>query len=124
VTLPIWRLFLESTSREGRPFDLEPLYARALALEDKVLDPCDKALAETSLEFAQLYIQEGKYREAEPHLARAVKIQEKNLGPSRELAASLRQYADLLRNLGQDGQADAIRDRADSMFQQHTPANP
>ena len=103
---------------------MEPVYERALAMQEKVLGPDDKAVADTSLLFAEAYIQEKKYEEALPLYARAVKIQEKNFGPSRQLAGTLGQYAGVLEQLGEKDEANAVRARADAMLKQTSARNP
>ena len=110
--------------KHGRLFDMEPVYSQALAMQEKVLGPEDKAVADTMLLFAELYTQETKYQEALPLCARAAKIQEKTFGPSRQLADTLAKYADLLQRLGEKEEADAVRARADAILKQIGAQNP
>ena len=110
--------------KQGRLFDMEPVYSQALAMQEKVLGPEDKAVADTSLLFAELYTQETKYQEALPLCARAAKIQEKTFGPSRQLAGTLAKYADLLQRLGEKDEAEAVLAREDAMLKQITTQNP
>lgn len=118
--IPLLNLY----QKEGRLVDMEPVYERALAMQERVLGPDDKAVADTSLLFAEVYVQEKKYEEALPLYARAVKIQEKNFGPSRQLAGTLGQYAGVLEPLGEKDEANAVRARADAMLKQIGAKNP
>jgi tetratricopeptide (TPR) repeat protein len=99
--------------REGRLDEMEPVFERALTVEEKVLGPQDPAVGETSFHFAQLYHEEGKNQEAVPLLQRAIEIQEKNGNEPLQLAMTLDQYAVVLEALGEENQAAAARSRAE-----------
>lgn len=107
--------------KQGRLADIEPLCERALALQEQVLGPDDKAVAQTLRLYADVYVQEEKYQEALPLLARAVNIQEKTLGPSSQLASTLERYADVLDGLGEKEEAEAARARANAIHKQIAP---
>jgi len=109
---------------QGRLSEMEPVYERALAVQEKVLGPEDIAVANTSLRFADLYVEEEKYQEALPLYARAAKIQETNLGPSSRLAYTLGKYAHLLQQLGEENDAAAVRARAEAVLKRITAKNP
>lgn len=97
---------------EGRLAEMEPVYERALAVEEKVLGPQDPSVGETLLRFARLYLAEGKNQDAAPLYQRALEIQEKNEGETVRLVAALEDYAHLLQNLGEEDEAAAVRSRA------------
>ncbi len=72
----------------------EPLYQRALAIDEKALGPEHPAVATGLNNLALLYYAEGKYTEAEPLFRRALAIAEKALGPEHpQVATSLNSRA-------------------------------
>ena len=59
------------------------------------------------------YQAQGKYAEAEPHYQRALAISEKALGPEHpNVARILENYADLLRKLDRNAEAEELEERA------------
>jgi len=61
--------------------EVEGLYRRALAIQERVLGPEHPALANTLNNLAALLDQQGKFTESEPLQRRALAILEKALGP-------------------------------------------
>ena len=80
---------------QGRRADAEPLYKRALAIEEKTLG-LDHSYGAVSLNnLAVLYQARGRYADAEPLYKRAL-AREKTLGPDDpDVAVSLINYSDL-----------------------------
>ena len=66
---------------QGRYGDAEPLYNRALAINEKALGPDDPKLAASLNNLALLYDAQGRYEEAEPFYKRALAVYVKALGP-------------------------------------------
>jgi hypothetical protein len=98
---------------------MEPILARALSVEERVLGPQDTAIAETLIHLAQLYREEysvsgdeRKNQEAVPLYQRAIAIQEKNEVSPQRLVAMLEDYASLLQELGAVDEAAAAQSRA------------
>ncbi len=82
---------------QGKYTEAEPLYKRALPIVEKALGPEDQ----------------GKYAEAEPLVKRALAIFENALGPEHpDVAASLENYAALLRETGRSAEAAKLEARA------------
>ncbi len=72
-----------------------------------------------------LYHAQGKYAEAEPLLKRALAIVEKALGPEHpDVAASLENYAALLRETGRSDEAAKMEARAEAIRAKHAKENP
>ena len=70
--------------------EVESLYRRAVAIQERALGPDHPALANTLANLGTLLDQRGKYSESEPLQRRAVDIFEKTLGPLHpDTAASL-----------------------------------
>ena len=67
---------------QGRYAEAEPLYKRALAINEKALGPDHPDVAASLNNLANLYQAQGRYAEAEPLYKRALAIQEKALGPT------------------------------------------
>jgi len=66
---------------QGRYTETEPLYKRALGIQEKVLGPEHPDVATSLNNLAELYQVQGRYAKAEPLHKRALGIQEKVLGP-------------------------------------------
>lgn len=60
--------------------DAEPLYQRALAIQEKSMGSDHPDIATALSNLAALYDNQGKYFEAEPLYQRALVIREKSLG--------------------------------------------
>ena len=78
-----------------------------------MLDPGNPSIAETLNSLAGLYRDERRYKEAEALYRQALPIREKAFGPTgADVAATLRDYADLLRRTGRVAAADSLDARA------------
>ena len=73
---------------QGRYAEAEPLYKRALAIQEKALGPDHPDVATALNNLAVLYRHQGRYAEAEPLYKRALAIEEKALGPDHPDVAS------------------------------------
>ena len=93
-------------ARQGKYADSEPLFQRALTIEEKGLGQDHPRVALANNNLAIAYKLQGKYEEAEPLYRRALEIQEKVLGPKHpDVARSLNNLANLY--LEQDRYQDA-----------------
>jgi CHAT domain-containing protein/Tfp pilus assembly protein PilF len=91
----------------------EPLYLRALAIQEKVRGPEHPETATSLNNLADLYSQTGAYAKAEPLYQRALTIQEKVLGPKHpDTANSLVNLAALYGKTGQYAKAERLYERA------------
>jgi tetratricopeptide (TPR) repeat protein len=76
----------------------EPLYQRALTVQERVLGPEHPHTLRTIHDLATLYRNQGKYEQAEPLYQRALTVQERVLGPEHpHTVASREAYTNLLR---------------------------
>jgi hypothetical protein len=104
---------------EGRLQDAEPVLQGVLETQVRSLGERHRAVAQTLMTFARIYVEEGKrdegkYAQAQPLYERALAIQEMNLGPHNpELLSLLREYADLLRKLHENAKAAEVHARID-----------
>src|SRR5262249_42277990 len=81
---------------QSRYADAEPVYKRALAIQEKTLGPDHPDVATSLNNLADLYEDQGRYAEAEPLFQRSLAIWEKELGPDRpNVATSLNNLAKL-----------------------------
>ena len=103
-------LALEAQAEYG---EAEPLYQRALKIDEKALGPEHPDVATDLNNLALLYDDQGKYAEAEPLYQRALKIDEKALGPEHPTVALYAgNLAATLRKLGRDSEARVYEDKA------------
>jgi tetratricopeptide (TPR) repeat protein len=106
---------------EGRLQDAEPVLQRVLETQVRSLGERHRAVVQTLIMFAGVYVEEGKSDEAKlakalPLYERALAIQESNLGPNnRELLPLLQEYADLLVKLHDDAKAAEVGARMGSI---------
>ena len=70
---------------QGKYSEAEPLFKRALAIDEKTLGPDHPSVAKVLGNLAVLYQAQGRYSEAEPLYKRALEIDEKTLGPGSPL---------------------------------------
>jgi tRNA A-37 threonylcarbamoyl transferase component Bud32 len=93
----------------------EPLFLRALAIEERTLGSDHPEVAATLVGLADFYTVEKRYAEAEPLFRRALTIAEKAFPPGHPaLARTLRRYARLLRAMGREGEAEALERREEA----------
>ena len=64
---------------QGRYDDVEPLFERSLAINEKALGPEHPSVASTMNKLAALYRDQDRYAEAEPLYKRTISIREKAL---------------------------------------------
>jgi len=83
--------------RAGDHASAEPLYRRALAIQEKALGPDHASLAVGLNNFAHLLQTKGDYAGAEPLYQRALAIAEKNLGNDHPTTKSIRQNLEVVR---------------------------
>jgi tetratricopeptide (TPR) repeat protein len=98
---------------QHRYADAEPLYKRALVIQEKAFGP-DHPLVATSLSnLAALYDDQGHYAEAEPLYQRVLVIQEKAFGSDNpHVAESLNNLALVYEEQGRYAQAEPLYKRA------------
>jgi len=98
---------------EAKYSEAEPLYQRALSIDEKVLGPEHPTVAEGLSNLARLYADQGKYAEAEPLFKRALVIHEKALGPEHpDVARDLNNLAALYDDQGRYAEAEPLFKRA------------
>jgi len=90
--------------------EAEPLFSRAMAIREGMLDPHHPDIAKSLNNLAVLYYTLGEYDEAEPLCLRALEIREKALGPD-DL-----DVAETLNTLGQIYEAQRERRKAEPIF--------
>ncbi|MCA9501168.1 MAG: tetratricopeptide repeat protein, partial [Nitrospira sp.] len=74
----------------ARYAEAEPLYQRALAINEQVLEPTHPEVATSLNNLGLLYKNQGQYADADPLYQRALAIREQTLGPTHpEVATSL-----------------------------------
>ena len=79
----------------------EPLFKRALVIDEKTLGPDHPDVGSDMNNLADLYDRQGRYSEAEPMYKRALAIDEKAQGPDHpDVAADLNNLALLYNELG------------------------
>ncbi len=110
---------------QGRYAEAEPLYKRALAIQEKALGPDHPSVAKSLNNLAELYRAQGRYEEAELRYKRALAIMEKALGPEHpDVALGLENYAVLLRETGRGAEANKMEARAKEIRAKHAEENP
>jgi tetratricopeptide (TPR) repeat protein len=98
---------------QGRYAEAEPLYKRALRIDEKALGPEHPDVAIDLNNLAELYRAQGHYAEAEPLYQRSLAILEGALGPEHpHVATSLENYAALLRQTARADEAERMEARA------------
>ena len=97
----------------GQYADAEPLFRRALAIDEKALGKDHPDVASSLNNLALLLYSQGKYGEAEPLCRRALAIHEKALGKDHpDVAIDLNNFALLLYSQGKYGEAEPLYRRA------------
>jgi len=98
---------------EAKYSEAEPLYQRALAIDEKALGPKHPRVATDLNNLAALYEHQGKYIEAESLYQRALAIDEKALGPEHpNVARVLYNLAVLYDHQGKYAEAERLYQRA------------
>jgi tetratricopeptide (TPR) repeat protein len=102
-----------SLMRAGNYAGAEPLYRRALAIDEKALGPDHPDTGALLNNLAMLLDSKGDYAGAEPLYRRALAIAEKALGPDHpDTSAALNNLATLLRSKGDYAGAEPLYRRA------------
>jgi tetratricopeptide (TPR) repeat protein len=76
---------------QGYYAQAEPLFKRALAIEEPTLGPAHPDVAPVLSNLAELYRAQGYYAQAEPLFKRALAIEEPTLGPAHPLTKAARE---------------------------------
>jgi tetratricopeptide (TPR) repeat protein len=111
---------------QGRHAQAEPLYQRALGIDEKALGPDHPNVAPILDNLAGLYYVQGRHAQAEPVYQRALEIREKALGPEHpEVATTLNNLAKLYQAQGRYAQAEPLYQRALAIWEKALgPAHP
>jgi tetratricopeptide (TPR) repeat protein len=97
---------------QGRFGEAEPLFEKALAIDEKALPANHPDLATDYNNLAGLYQAQGRFSEAEPLFIRALEILERRLGPSHPNTVTVGQtLAALLTSQGRADEASALLKR-------------
>ena len=105
---------------QGKYGDAEPLYKRALAVDEKALGPNHPDVARDLINVAAMYDRQGKYGDAERLYKRALAIDEKAFGLNHpEIATGLRTLALLYYRQGKYGEAEPLLERALAIDEKH-----
>jgi tetratricopeptide (TPR) repeat protein len=95
----------------------ESLYQRVLQLLEQTIGPDHPTLATTLNNLAVVYEAQGQYGAAAPLYQRALALLERTLGPEHpNLAAALDNYADLLRKMQREAEAESTEARARAIW--------
>jgi tetratricopeptide (TPR) repeat protein len=101
---------------QGRLREMEPIFSRILATQERLLGPRHTDVASTMLALAEVYSDQEKFFEARPLFERALAIQEKNMGPDHpHLMRALGSYAAVLRKTKEDEMAAGIESRIETI---------
>jgi len=93
--------------------EAEPLFQRALVIDEEVYGPNQSIVARDLENLAKLFHKTDRYNEAEPLFRRVLAIDEKVHGPDHSIVAGdLNNLAELLRDIGGYGEAEALFRRA------------
>jgi CHAT domain-containing protein len=102
----------------------EPLYQRALAINEKALGPEHPEVASSLFNLASLYTERGDYAKAEKLFQRALAIREKVLGPEHsDVAFALKGLAVLRVRKGDYLSAEPLYQRALAVMEKALPAD-
>ncbi|UBF25366.1 tetratricopeptide repeat protein [Kovacikia minuta CCNUW1] len=109
---------------QGRYGDAEPLFLRALEIDEQQLGVNHPTVAIHLNNLANLYKSQGRYGDAEPLFLRALEISEQQLGPNHsDVAIDLNNLANLYQSQGRYGKAETLFLRALEIDEQHLGAN-
>ena len=103
----------EQLLAQGKYAEAEPLFRRALAIEEAALGTNHPDVGTTLNNLALLLQEQGKYAEAEPLFRRALAIKEAALGPDHpDVAQVAENLAAVLRHLGREDEAQRLEEPA------------
>ena len=103
-------MYLREHARYG---EAEPLFQRALHIQEQMLGPPHPDVAYTLNGLAIVYVEQGKYAQAEPLCQRSLHIQEQALGPLHpDVASPLNGLANLYYQQGKYTQAEPLFQRS------------
>ncbi len=106
-------------NERARYADAEPLYQRALRINEQALGADHPQVALNLNNLAHLYNTQGKYADAEPLYQRALRINEQALGADHpQVALSLNNLAELYRTQGKYADAEPLYQRALNIFEE------
>jgi tetratricopeptide (TPR) repeat protein len=109
----------EKALQEGRLARAEKYFLEALS-EAENSGASEELLAASLNNLAAVYRAQGKYAQAEPLYQRALGIYETALGPEHpHVADTLENYADLLRKMERDAEAEEMEKRAKAIRAKH-----
>ena len=95
--------------KQGHYAEVEPLYKRSLAINEKILGPDHPGVALSLNNLGLLYNKQGRYAEVEPLYKRSLAINEKILGSDHpDFALNLNNLAYLYVNQGRYVEADRL----------------
>ena len=110
---------------QGQYAEADPLYLRALGIQERILGPEHPRLLAGLDALAAVYDTQGQHTHAEPLYRRALAIREKALGPDHpDVARSLDSYAALLRRLSRTNEATLMGARATAIRAKHAKGRP
>jgi len=96
--------------------EAEPLFLRAVAIQEQAFGPNHAAVGETISSLGQLYWEQQNYAKSAEAFQRVIDIDERCFGAdSPNCALSYECYAEALRKLGRESDADAAQARADAL---------
>ena len=105
---------------QGKYAQAEPLYQRALKIDEKALGPDHPSVGRDLNNLAELYRSQGQYSQAEPLYQRALKIDEQALGPDHPYVANdLNNLSVMQAALDQWPDASSNTDRARRGIRRH-----
>lgn len=109
----------------GEYAEAEPLYLRALGIQERALGSEHPRLAASLDALAAVYGTQGQHAHAEPLYRRALAIREKALGLEHpDVARSLDSYAALLRRMSRGTEATLMGARATAIRAKHAKGRP
>lgn len=104
--------------------EAEPLFQRAIAIDEKTLGSDHPNLASPLNNLAGLYYDQGKYKQAGPLYQRAIAIDEKSFGSEHpDLATDLNNLAELYKSQGKFEQAEPLYQRALQIVEKRLDTN-
>ncbi|MBS1956580.1 MAG: tetratricopeptide repeat protein [Cyanobacteria bacterium SZAS-4] len=117
------RNLADEVSNQGKYEKAEPMYKRAIAIQEKHIPATEKELAITLTNFGELYYLQKKYADAEPLYKHGLSINEKFPTNNPSLQADLEHYAKLLYVTNRTTQANELYDRLKELRSQKQKAH-